>query len=200
MFPSFDRSCAKHSLPLQAKDLANLLSTYQMWAHQLFPKMPFSETVTRVEVLCHTNLVKNALRGYKERDKELRDALFRSPSPPPATETMQQTTTTAEHGEAPLDDAPNGEMDLPDDEEDYEAMIAAAEAEAAEAQQNLPTEPATPAHANNDDDDDFEAMIAAAEAEAAEAHAAIPPVKTVEKSAPEGRDEYDDDWAAMDGM
>jgi hypothetical protein len=166
--------------------------------------MPFSETVARIETLCHTNLVKSALRGYKERDKELREALFRSPTPPPVGDTTGPTTSTAE-GVAgvtdPADELPNGEIDMPNDEEDYEGMIAAAEAEAAEAQRTRPTAPTKPTHGNDEEDeDDFEAMIAAAEAEAAEAHAANPPLKVLEKSVPEVGDEYDDDWAAMDGM
>lgn len=171
-----------------------------MWAHQLFPKMPFSETVARVELLCHTNVVKNALKGYRERDRELREALFRSPSPPPtaaATTTDPATTTTQRTGGVIVpDSAPTDDPGMPDDEEDYEALIAAAEAEAAEAHANVPRKPA----AHDDEEEDYEAMIAAAEAEAAEAHAANPPPKPVEKSAPEAGDEFDDDWAAMDAM
>lgn len=37
----------------KAKDLDNLLSMYQIWAHGMFPKATFKDTVTRIEKVCH---------------------------------------------------------------------------------------------------------------------------------------------------
>ncbi|KAK4687832.1 replication fork protection complex subunit TIPIN/Csm3/Swi3, partial [Tremellales sp. Uapishka_1] len=64
-------------------DLRNLLGTYQMWAHGMFPKGDFKHTLVRVETVCRTRRMENAMKGY-------RDAFYpraRSPttplSPPP---------------------------------------------------------------------------------------------------------------------
>lgn len=105
-------------------------------------------------------------------------------------------------------------MDMDMEEEDYEAMIAAAEQEATAAQSRLTgssaAEKSAPADNNNaEEEEDFEAMIAAAELEAEEAHraAATESMATVAPTngkaavqGPEPGDEYDDDWAAMDGL
>lgn len=101
------------------------------------------------------------------------------------------------------------------EEEDYEAMIAAAEQEAAAAQSAIAGGSAeidqSGAKGQGDEEEDFEAMIAAAEAEAEaeEAHrnAGSAPEKTatlaqgdVENGQSGTVDEYEDDWAAMDGL
>jgi replication fork protection complex subunit Csm3/Swi3 len=39
---------------LQAVDLDRLLRIYQYWTHQLYPKTTFTDTVERVEKLCHS--------------------------------------------------------------------------------------------------------------------------------------------------
>ncbi|GHJ87277.1 hypothetical protein NliqN6_3679 [Naganishia liquefaciens] len=207
----------------EAKDLAHLLSMYQMWTHQMFPRMAFTETVARVETLCHMKVVKSALSGYREKDKELRDALFRSPSPPRAG-TIPQSAGESSIPANPANLAepisrasaarePDPEMDM--EEEDYEAMIAAAEHEASAAQSAIVGGPAARDKAGmgqqeNDDDEDFEAMIAAAEAEAEEAHrnaasmhrqaAAAADSGTGNGQSTGGIDEYGDDWAAMDAL
>lgn len=106
---------------------------------------------------------------------------------------------------------PEPDMDM--EEEDYEAMIAAAEQEATAAQAAIAgksTEIDQTGFADQgNDDEDFEAMIAAAEAEAEEAHrnAGSAPEKTAAPTtgaAQNGQsgavDEYEDDWAAMDGL
>jgi replication fork protection complex subunit Csm3/Swi3 len=39
---------------LQAADLDRLLRIYQYWTHQLYPKTTFTDTIDRVEKLCHS--------------------------------------------------------------------------------------------------------------------------------------------------
>ena len=36
----------------QAEDLRELLSMYQMWAHGMFPKGDFQNTIAKVETMC----------------------------------------------------------------------------------------------------------------------------------------------------
>lgn len=38
----------------QAEDLDRLLRIYQYWTHQLYPKTTFSDTIDRIEKLCHS--------------------------------------------------------------------------------------------------------------------------------------------------
>jgi hypothetical protein len=64
VFPCWRPSLITSRPRSKAKDLNNLLSTYQMWTHQLFPIMPFTETVARVETLCHSKLVKVSLSSF----------------------------------------------------------------------------------------------------------------------------------------
>lgn len=37
----------------QVSDLNRLLQTYQFWAHKMYPKTPFNDSVQRIEKLCH---------------------------------------------------------------------------------------------------------------------------------------------------
>ncbi|KAJ9100604.1 hypothetical protein QFC21_003648 [Naganishia friedmannii] len=210
----------------EAKDLANLLSMYQLWAHQMYPKMTFGDTVTKVETLCGTNLAKSALRGYRERDREMKDALFREPTPPPAGSST--TVPFQDRGDADLMDdmrlpertesisnaasadlgltgvsPPAGELQEEEEEEDYEAMIAAAQAEAEDAQRQLAsTTTRTGDRADDgDNDDDFPSIsIDEQEMEMAMASAPVAGRANVTSVAQGGEDEYEDDWAAMDGM
>ena len=39
---------------IQVSDLNRLMNIYQYWAHQMYPKTQFSDTVQRVEKLCHS--------------------------------------------------------------------------------------------------------------------------------------------------
>ena len=41
-------------LLVQEKDLQRLLRIYQFWAHEMYPKGQFRDTVGRVEKLCHS--------------------------------------------------------------------------------------------------------------------------------------------------
>ncbi|ORY31033.1 replication fork protection component Swi3-domain-containing protein [Naematelia encephala] len=63
----------------EVADLGALLNMYQMWAHGMFPKGDFAGTISRVEAVCRTRRMENAMKGY-------RDAFYPpppSPTPPP---------------------------------------------------------------------------------------------------------------------
>lgn len=60
----------------QTSDLANLITTYQLWAHQMFPKSSFKDAVTKIESLCHS-------RGIQVSWKRISLRLFSSQPPPP---------------------------------------------------------------------------------------------------------------------
>lgn len=155
----------------------------------------------------------------------MREALFLSPTPPPAADLAGDAATSGDptsagpskrNSAAPVSRASalpetGTEMDIGmDEEEDFEAMIAAAEEEATAAQSAITAigkKASLPPTNDNDEEEDYEAMIAAAEAEAEEAHRGAAVAVTtngtnVEKAKvlESGADEYEDDWAAMDGL
>ncbi|KAL5529655.1 hypothetical protein ACEPAG_5640 [Sanghuangporus baumii] len=47
-------------------DLNRLFSLYQFWAHKLYPKTQFSDTVNRIEKLCHSKRMHSALLGWRD--------------------------------------------------------------------------------------------------------------------------------------
>ncbi|TFK30001.1 Swi3-domain-containing protein [Coprinopsis marcescibilis] len=55
----------------EASDLNRLLQRYQFWTHQLHPKAPFRETVTKIEKLCHTRLLMSKLTTWKDESKDV---------------------------------------------------------------------------------------------------------------------------------
>ncbi|EJD02352.1 Swi3-domain-containing protein, partial [Fomitiporia mediterranea MF3/22] len=48
-------------------DLNRLFSLYQFWAHKMYPKTQFSDTVNRVEKLCHSKRMHSALLGWRDQ-------------------------------------------------------------------------------------------------------------------------------------
>jgi hypothetical protein len=44
----------RRSAPPQQADLNRLMSMYQFWAHRMYPKTQFRDTVKTVEKLCHS--------------------------------------------------------------------------------------------------------------------------------------------------
>ncbi|KAF9535300.1 replication fork protection component Swi3-domain-containing protein [Crepidotus variabilis] len=51
----------------EAADLDRLLKVYQYWTHQLYPKTTFSDTVERVEKLCHTRRMNVSLSVWRDQ-------------------------------------------------------------------------------------------------------------------------------------
>ncbi|WVF69950.1 hypothetical protein IAT40_004735 [Kwoniella sp. CBS 6097] len=140
-FPALCRAAKKFKVKgkgNEAKDLRNLLSMYQMWAHGMFPKGDFAHTVNRVEVVCRTRRMEMAISGY-------RDAFYpraRTPSPPAEAELID-TALTPQAGpssvseplftgrpevDADVEDGGDGEDGLGEDP-DLEEMMALEEME-----------------------------------------------------------------------
>jgi hypothetical protein len=175
----------------------------------------------------------SALRGYRERDREMKDALFRESTPPPPSTTVpfqdrgdrdltddmrlpERAGSVANADRAHLATSngvptgpPVGQLHEEEEEEDYEAMIAAAEAEAEEAQRELASTTSAKMQVSGGaaetgdqagDDDEFP-PISIDEQEVAMMGSAPATAKPNAASvAHGGKDEYEDDWAAMDGM
>ncbi|GAA5938268.1 hypothetical protein JCM3775_002932 [Rhodotorula graminis] len=53
----------------ELQDLKRVLSTYQLWAHQMYPKTNFRDTLTTIEKLCHKRTVQRALKEYRDDEK-----------------------------------------------------------------------------------------------------------------------------------
>ncbi|KZT09497.1 Swi3-domain-containing protein [Laetiporus sulphureus 93-53] len=53
----------------EADDLNRLLNVYQFWTHKLYPRMPFDDTVQRVEKICHSQRMHVALSVWKDEAK-----------------------------------------------------------------------------------------------------------------------------------
>ncbi|KDN51665.1 hypothetical protein RSAG8_00211, partial [Rhizoctonia solani AG-8 WAC10335] len=53
----------------ELSDLNRLMQMYQLWAHKMFPKMQFQDTVERVEKLCRTKRMHVALSQWRDMDK-----------------------------------------------------------------------------------------------------------------------------------
>ncbi|KAF4336934.1 replication fork protection complex subunit Csm3 Swi3 [Fusarium beomiforme] len=174
--------------PLKFSDASRLLSFYQLWLDDLFPKAKFLDALTMVEKAGHKRRVMMARNDYinenkpKDRtvDEEEEDDLFGE---------NHASRPTEREGSKPTETArprtPQQDNDIPDDEDlysatpqvirksqqpivpirndvpeedDLEALIA--EAEGRDAAQKAKTNP-TPAEP--DDDDDLDALMAEAE-------------------------------------
>ncbi|BGP37918.1 chromosome segregation in meiosis-related protein [Rhodotorula kratochvilovae] len=58
----------------EMQDLKRVLSTYQLWAHQMYPKTNFRDTLQTVEKLCRKRTVQRALKEYRDDEKHGRSA------------------------------------------------------------------------------------------------------------------------------
>ncbi|TIC20606.1 Swi3-domain-containing protein [Wallemia mellicola] len=56
----------------EIEDLKKLLSYYQLWAHKMFPKTQFSDTIEKVEKMCHQRRMEAALKGWKDANDHKR--------------------------------------------------------------------------------------------------------------------------------
>ncbi|KAI0831341.1 replication fork protection component Swi3-domain-containing protein [Trametes gibbosa] len=55
----------------ELQDLNRLMNVYQFWAHKLYPNTQFSDTVERVEKLCHSKRMNVALSVWRDEAKGL---------------------------------------------------------------------------------------------------------------------------------
>ncbi|ODN82303.1 hypothetical protein L202_02581 [Cryptococcus amylolentus CBS 6039] len=140
--PALMRSAKKfktHGKGREKDDLRNLLHMYQMWAHGMFPKGSFAQTMDRTEKVCRTRRMESAIGG-------LSDAFHgrRSPSPrfspgasPTRSRSRSRSKSPSRAREASTQEplfAETGGEDTWDGPDMYELMAMEAQ-EALEAQQ-----------------------------------------------------------------
>ncbi|KAG9123047.1 hypothetical protein FRC07_000311 [Ceratobasidium sp. 392] len=74
----------------EMSDLNRLMQMYQLWAHKMFPKMQFNDTVERVERLCRSRRMHVALSTWRDMQ-----------NPPTAEEADEDVETGDNGGEEP---------------------------------------------------------------------------------------------------
>lgn len=57
VFALLRTTATESTLPLQKQDLKRLMTMYQLWAHQMYPKTNLRDTLQTVEKLCHKRSV-----------------------------------------------------------------------------------------------------------------------------------------------
>ncbi|KAI5479277.1 hypothetical protein MNV49_003795 [Pseudohyphozyma bogoriensis] len=191
----------------EMKDLKKLMTMYQLWAHEMFPKTNLRDTLTTVEKLCHKNTLRRALREY--RDEERADKLPPKPEGADDDDGIEAEIEAAE-AEAQAQKAKEAaakakarEMEIEDDFDDLDAEAEAMLREL-EGTTEKQKEPAAPRkrlvlEAEDGFDEDEAAMLAELEMEGYGAS-----VPTSKKSADERKDDttadangFDDDEMAM---
>ncbi|KAF8744553.1 Swi3 protein, partial [Rhizoctonia solani] len=121
----------------ELSDLNRLMQMYQLWAHKMFPKMQFQDTVERVEKLCRTKRMHVALSTWRDIDKapapgeEDPDALMEEQDPEQDQEARHPPTSspariTMEPGGPPMRQS-QFDKEPDDDEEMWRDMMEAME-------------------------------------------------------------------------
>ncbi|KAI5117657.1 hypothetical protein M0805_008887 [Coniferiporia weirii] len=187
-------------------DLNRLFSTYQFWAHKMYPKLQFSDTVNRVEKLCHSRRVHMALSVWKD---EVKGVVHGG-----KTDGQEDIDMQSDKGD---ESGAEGEQDhdvfgprIANTSSSRTSPSSRASSEALEPFASRPPSSGSEADVNMDDEDDpfdIDALLAAEEgmsraAAAKSASQAASAVKTKNGSA--ARDyNFDDDesemWAALHG-
>jgi len=166
-------------------DLKRVLSTYQLWAHQMYPKTNFRDTLVTIEKLCHKRTVQVRLSLpslFSPLPSPLQPHRARTPDPappPPARpqRALKEYRDDEKHGRATVDEQRERDafagLDLPS------TGLGSGGGGAARAPATLPGSRALLAAAGFDEDEDFfgggkeedfladeEALLAELEAEA----------------------------------
>ncbi|GAA5911096.1 Csm3p [Sporobolomyces salmoneus] len=87
----------------EAQDLKRVLSLYQLWTHQMYPKTNLRDTLTTVEKLCHKRSAQRALKTYKDEWKNGKSTSTSAhpefDADPETLARLQQEAEDAEEGE-----------------------------------------------------------------------------------------------------
>ncbi|GAA6036959.1 hypothetical protein JCM8097_005479 [Rhodosporidiobolus ruineniae] len=59
----------------ELQDLRRVLTLYQLWTHEMFPRTNLRDTLQTVEKLCHKRSVQRALKQYRDLEKSGKHAL-----------------------------------------------------------------------------------------------------------------------------
>ncbi|VDB83037.1 unnamed protein product [Peniophora sp. CBMAI 1063] len=186
----------------EAKDLDRVMELYRMWAHRMWPKDKFKDTVQRVEKLCHSKRMHNALGQFHDEAKGLVNG--RQPEVDVDLTSDAEREDRSPHSSRSSSPAPASTSNAPrvielDDDDIFGDSIPTRSFSRAPTQDppssNPPSSPAS--GPENYDDMDLDAILAADEAakkdaEFIEARAPKPP--------PPPADDFDDDamWDALD--
>ncbi|KAF8843649.1 Swi3-domain-containing protein [Paxillus ammoniavirescens] len=123
-------------------DLKRMLQVYHFWTHKMHPKMPFKETVDRVEKLCHSKRMQVRLSVWRDEAKGLVNGRKLDDDPDVidltdptliGTEDDGMNGKETEHNQSKTDRAPSRTPSLPPssdaeyDDFDIEAEIRAEE-------------------------------------------------------------------------
>ncbi|KIK97453.1 hypothetical protein PAXRUDRAFT_824916 [Paxillus rubicundulus Ve08.2h10] len=122
-------------------DLKRVLQVYHFWTHKMHPKMPFKETVSRVEKLCHSKRMQVRLSVWRDEAKDLVKGMKPDDDPdvidltdptPVGTEDDGMNDKETEHNQPKSDRAssrtpslPPSSSDAENDDFDIEAEIRA---------------------------------------------------------------------------
>ncbi|BGP13632.1 hypothetical protein JCM10213_007808 [Rhodosporidiobolus nylandii] len=71
-FPKLQRELKKVKIKGRGHELADLrrvLTLYQLWTHEMFPRTNLRDTLATVEKLCHKRSVQRALKQYRDVEK-----------------------------------------------------------------------------------------------------------------------------------
>ncbi|GAA5974369.1 hypothetical protein JCM21900_003769 [Sporobolomyces salmonicolor] len=121
----------------ETQDLKRVLTMYQLWTHQMYPKTNLRDTLHAVEKLCHKRSLQRALKQYKDEDRHGKarqvdavaddhdlDAVFRPAGGVPST-----SSPTAAAGPDP-DPGAGATVDFDDLLADEDELMADLEAQA----------------------------------------------------------------------
>ncbi|GAA5925824.1 hypothetical protein JCM1841_006326 [Sporobolomyces salmonicolor] len=121
----------------ETQDLKRVLTMYQLWTHQMYPKTNLRDTLHAVEKLCHKRSLQRALKQYKDEDRHGKarqvdavaddhdlDAIFRPADGLPST-----SSPTVAAGPDP-DPGAGATVDLDDLLADEDELMAELEAQA----------------------------------------------------------------------
>ncbi|KAI6005619.1 replication fork protection component Swi3-domain-containing protein [Pisolithus albus] len=118
-------------------DLNRLLQVYQFWAHRMYPKAPFRDTINRVEKLCHSKRMQVRLSVWRDESKGLvngkkpepedRDLIDLTQGDPNVTERDTQEEKSDELLPPRTPSLPPMSSEPDDDDFDMDAVIKAEE-------------------------------------------------------------------------
>ncbi|EPQ58019.1 Swi3-domain-containing protein [Gloeophyllum trabeum ATCC 11539] len=129
----------------EATDLNRVIQLYQFWAHKMYPKMQFRDTVNRVEKLCHSKRMHVALSVWRDEAKGLVNGM--KPDDP-----IDLVSDSDE------DDADDGERTKPDGRQSLGRDVGGASDARSRAPSRPPSSPSI-GQVTDVDDFDIDAMI-----------------------------------------
>ncbi|GAA6061659.1 hypothetical protein JCM10212_000842 [Sporobolomyces blumeae] len=138
----------------EVQDLKRVMSMYQLWTHQMYPKTNLRDTLQTVEKLCHKRSLQSALKQYKNEAKHAQanaasanDPVFGEDGEDdifaqfgdllPESKTQERRGEAVTKGEPEANGAgPSARGGSPTEDLDYDALLADEDALMAELEAN----------------------------------------------------------------